>query len=251
MKEFEYVFQWANKASEQFLKDFMYVEHTVFGGFDRNLVNRKHINNPYGPSLITVVYLDGKPVAADTMMRNDINGRLAYESSDTCVLEECRGKGVFTKLTKFEIEALEPDSIIYGFPNSNSFPGYVKMGWTVRYKMYPTLFISRKRYNKEHPAIIDKPYAAWLAQSSSDYRYYKVCSDYYLVKFTSKKRLRMIGRLSKDAIYLFKPASRWKPIIYNSAKKRFYHKDVYHGSLITYGNPQIHIPYWKSDGFIN
>lgn len=61
----------------------------------------------------------------------------------------------------------------------------------------------------------------------------------------------MIGRLSKDAAYLFKPASRWKPIIYNSAKKRFYHKDVYHGSLITYGNPEVHIPYWKSDGFIN
>ncbi|MBQ0024586.1 MAG: hypothetical protein KBT00_02525 [Bacteroidales bacterium] len=247
----DYVFKWANEADEKFIEDLLLVERTVFGGFDYELIKRKHIDNIYGPSLLAVAYLNGKPVGVDTMMRNDLFGRKAYETCDTCVLEECRGKGVFSTITKKEIEIIGPDIPIYGFPNHNSFPGYVKMGWDVRYKIYPAIFFSARRYNKEFPQIIDVEYAKWLSHASSDFRHMKIGNNYYLVTLTRRKHAKVVGRLGKETSCIFPRISRWRIINYSSRNKRFYNKDKYHGSLITYDKNAIDIPQWKSDGFIN
>ena len=103
--EITYVLKWSNQIDDKFLEDFLYIENAVFGGFSKQLFENKYLNNIYGPSLITVAYMKGKPVGADSMIRNDING-VAYQSADTCVLEDCRGKGVFSQMKKREIEII-------------------------------------------------------------------------------------------------------------------------------------------------
>lgn len=141
----EYVLRWTEEIDDSFFEDFLSVENAVLGGFSKQILQHKFVNNIYGSSLITIAYLDGEPIGADAMMRNDVFGRIAFETIDTCVTEKCRGKGVFSTITKKEVAevlAKYPDTIIYGFQNGNSFPGYVKMGWNVQCKLYPAPLLS-------------------------------------------------------------------------------------------------------------
>lgn len=55
----------------------------------------------------------------------------AAQPCDTVVHPSYRGKGLFTKMTRYAIkQALNGDiDFFFNFPNSNSRPGYLKMGW--------------------------------------------------------------------------------------------------------------------------
>ena len=49
---------------DQFIKDWTYVERSVFGKFSDDYINRKYFENIYGDSLLLVAYLDGKVIGA-------------------------------------------------------------------------------------------------------------------------------------------------------------------------------------------
>ncbi len=245
--EIKYVLKWTDKIDDKSIEDFLNVENAVFSGFTRQLLENKYLNNIYGPSLITIAYLDGKPVAADSMIRNDING-LAYQSADTCVLEDCRGKGVFLQMKKKEIEMIGENTIFFGFPNGNSFHGFVKMGWNVQCGLYPKYLIFPFLYDLRNRELIDFEYAKWLSHSSHKFYYYKCGHNYYLIK-QGQKCFQMIGRIERDAALLFERKKHPGVIKYYS-KKKFIFNNKYYGSIITYGNPQFDIPYWKHDTFI-
>jgi len=58
---------------------------------------------------------------------------LVAQSGDTMTLPEHQGKGLFTQLAKLTYEACKFEGIhlVFGFPNENSYPGFVKrLGWT-------------------------------------------------------------------------------------------------------------------------
>jgi len=58
---------------------------------------------------------------------------LVAQSGDTMTLPEHQGKGLFTQLAKLTYEACKSEGIhlVFGFPNENSYPGFVKrLGWT-------------------------------------------------------------------------------------------------------------------------
>lgn len=58
---------------------------------------------------------------------------LVAQSGDTMTLPEHQGKGLFTQLAKLTYEACQSEGIhlVFGFPNENSYPGFVKrLGWT-------------------------------------------------------------------------------------------------------------------------
>lgn len=247
--EIVYVLKWSNQVDEQFVKDFLWVESAVFGGFDQKLFDNKYLNNIYGPSLITIAYLNGKPVAADSMIRNDFHG-IAYQSADTCVLEECRGKGVFSQMKKKEIEIIGVNQPIFGFPNGNSFPGFVKMGWDVQCRLYPSPFLFPFLYNKEHPEVIDIDYAKWLQKSRLHFYHIKIGRNYYLIK-QGQKHFQMVGRIEPEAALLFERKKHYGIIRYDSKRKRFFNNNHYQGSIITHGKPSFEIPCWKIDTLIN
>lgn len=252
-KELKYVLKWTDQIDDKFIDDFLTVENAVFGGFTKEIVKRKIINNPYGQSLITVVYLDNEPIGADAMMRNDINGIIAFETIDTCVSEKCRGKGVFSTITKKEIDEIKSkyqDAFIYGFPNGNSFPGYVKMNWTIQCRLYPAPFLFPSLYDKENPTLIDVEYAKWLSKSDRKFSYIKICKKYYLI-LQGQKHFQMVGRIEPEAAMLFERKKHPGIIRFCSKKKRFFNNNGYHGSIITYGKIPFDIPYWKYDTLLN
>lgn len=130
---------WTNKITEKEIDDFLKVVNEVFPhySFDYNRFKVKYLENIYGPSLIVMGYDGEKCVSLRPMWRNDVNGNKAFQPCDTAVLPEYRGKGLFKKATLISLEILK-DSIIYNFPNSNSLPGYLKMGWKILKKYYLT-----------------------------------------------------------------------------------------------------------------
>jgi hypothetical protein len=56
----------------------------------------------------------------------------AYQPADTVVHPDFRGRGLFYKMTKkaLEIAKKENTDIIFNFPNKNSLPGYLNLGWS-------------------------------------------------------------------------------------------------------------------------
>ena len=130
MSEIIYDCRWSDDVDEKFIEDFIATENAVFNNnYTKEQFQKKYIDNIFGKSIVEVVYLDGAPVAARGLWRNDVNGKKAYQPGDTCVTDACRGKGIFTVMTKKSIEMTDEDDLIYNFPNQNSYPGYMKMGW--------------------------------------------------------------------------------------------------------------------------
>ena len=244
-----YVLKWSNQIDDKFIEDFLYIEQTVFGGFSKETFNNKYKNNIFGPSLITIAYMNGKPVAADSMIRNDYNG-VVYQSADTCVLEECRGKGVFSQMKKLEIEKIGNNNKFFGFPNGNSFPGFIKMGWNIQCRLFPLPFLFPFLYDKEHPVPIDLEYAEWLNKSNHKYYYYKIGRKYYLIR-QGQNHFQMVGRIEPEAALLFERKKHPGIIRYKSKKNWLFNNRGYHGSIITHGDIPFDIPYWKYDTFLN
>ena len=164
--ELRYDCRWSDKADDKFISDYIFLQQAVFQNrYSKELFKKKYIDNIYGQSIIIIVYGGDKPIAARAFWRNDIDGIEAYQPGDVCVLEECRGKGVFTEKTKRAFAMLEKDTIIYTYPNPNSFPAHLKMGNKLIASYYPRLF-SHKRYQKEHTLKLDKEYAKWWLTSN-------------------------------------------------------------------------------------
>ena len=248
----KYILKWSNEIDDIFLDDFLNVENAVFGGFSKQIFEQKIINNIYGLSLLTIAYLGEEPIGADAMIRNDFRGQICFETIDTCVLEKCRGMGVFSTITKKEVEEIMgvyPEAYIYGFPNANSFPGYVKMKWFVQHQLYPSFFISPFLYNRDNPEFIDFEYGEWLSRSSQKFYSFKCGRKYYLIK-QGKRCFQMIGRIEPAAALLFERKSCPGLIKYFIKRHSLLDNNKYQGSIITYGKPQFDIPYWKHDAFL-
>lgn len=249
----KYILKWSNEIDDIFLDDFLNVENAVFGGFSKQIFEQKIINNIYGLSLLTIAYLGEEPIGADTMIRNDFRGQICFETIDTCVLEKCRGMGVFSTITKKEVEEIMgvyPEAYIYGFPNANSFPGYVKMKWFVQHQLYPSFFISPFLYNRDNPEFIDFEYGEWLSRSSQKFYSFKCGRNYYLIR-QGRKYFQMIGRIELKTALLFERKKYPGIIKCLSRRGMFLRNKKYHGSIITYKRASIVIPYWKCDTFLN
>lgn len=247
--DIEYVLKWTNQIDDKFIEDFLEVENSVFGGFSRELFDHKYLANIYGPSLIAIAYLDNKPIAACSAIRNDVN-TISYQLCEVCVVDLCRGVGVFSQLIVKILAIIGDDIVVYGFPNANSYPGFVKMGWTVLCKYYPSIFMLPSLYDCENPLKIDFEYAKWLKKSSKKFYYVKFWKKYYLV-MQGNRHYQMVGGIGPEAALLFEKKKHFGIIRCQTKKKRFFHKDKYHGSLICYGMLSNDIPYWKIDTLLN
>ena len=100
MDDYLYVCKWSDDLTEQFIKDFIFVQNQVLflGAFTEAFFKKKYIDNLYGRSLIIVVYDNDQPIAAQVYWRNDLDGKLAYQSADSSVIKSYRKKGLFTKI---------------------------------------------------------------------------------------------------------------------------------------------------------
>lgn len=97
--------------------------------------NFKHEKNPFGKSLVLVAIEKEKIVGVRAFMRWEWqlgNQKFrSFRAVDTATHPDHRGKGIFKKLTLEAVSqgAKNEDHFIFNTPNSQSRPGYLKMGW--------------------------------------------------------------------------------------------------------------------------
>lgn len=244
--EIKYDSRWSDALDEQFIKDYLYVQNKVFGGGTREEFRRQFEQNIYGRSVVEVVYIDEKPTAARALWRNDVCGREAYQPGSTCVLEACRGKGVFKEMTKRAIAMLPANVVIYNFPNPNSFPGYIKMGWTQLHDYNMRLLTSYGDYLKEHPIKMDKTYAEWWV-AGRDLCYTKRFGHYFLMRKDYRPFCyRIVAEVDKAVVENF-PYTRFGLFFYKSESVTWYNKRFALSHVVT-RNPELgYIPTWKID----
>jgi len=97
--------------------------------------NWKHINNPFGASPVLVAEENGELIGIRAFMRWDwqIGDKIyrCLRAVDTATHPAHQGKGIFKKLTLQLIEEAGKQGydFIFNTPNTQSTPGYLKMGW--------------------------------------------------------------------------------------------------------------------------
>jgi predicted N-acetyltransferase YhbS len=95
----------------------------------------KHEQNPFGVSPMWVACDGERIVGFRTFLRWEfvIDGRRvkAVRAVDTSTHPEYQGRGIFTHLTRAALDDLRAEGVdfVFNTPNSQSLPGYLKMGW--------------------------------------------------------------------------------------------------------------------------
>lgn len=235
---------WTEALSPHLKNDFIYVANTVFGAFvNENYFKAKFEDDIYGPSLLTVVYVDGQPAGADVMWRNDLKDMKAFQTVDTCVLEKYRGLGLFKKMTRRELELLGKNTLIYGFPNTNSYPGYVKMGWQVKHLYKRPILLTKDTTTLNH---VESAYAAWWLKAQSGISHIQKNGKYYLIRNKENNLLAtLIGQVDETTARLFPEtvgACLYKCF---ETKSSIYNKNK--SIPLVCNQPTMEIPYWKID----
>ena len=99
------------------------------------LFSWKHDRNPFGPSPMWVATDRGQIVAFRTFMRWEFvrGGEVlhAVRAVDTATDPDYQGRGLFRTLTMHALEEVRAEGVdfVFNTPNSQSRPGYLKMGW--------------------------------------------------------------------------------------------------------------------------
>lgn len=127
------------EATEQDIPKIVQVLKASLGEQDlplsEKIWNYKHVNNPFGKSMILLAEENDQITGVRAFMRWkwQIGGQVfsAFRAVDTATHPEHQGKGVFKKLTlkAIELAKKERGNFIFNTPNEKSRPGYLKMGW--------------------------------------------------------------------------------------------------------------------------
>jgi GNAT superfamily N-acetyltransferase len=105
------------------------------GDRTREFFRWKHLDNPFGRSLMLLAEHDGTLVGLRAFMRWSWNGPdgaiPAVRAVDTATHPSYRRMGIFSRLTGSALELLrdEGTALVFNTPNEKSLPGYLKMGW--------------------------------------------------------------------------------------------------------------------------
>ena len=241
--EVKYDIRWSDAVTDDYILDFIKVHSIVFGGgLDRTTFERKYRDNIYGSSLMVVAYCNGEPCAARAFWRNDLGRQAAWQPVDTCVVAEYRGKGLFTEMTQRALTFLPSNPVLYNFPNQNSLPGYLKMGWRLL-KQYRLRLFTTAKYEKEHAKQAPQDYVEWWFKGASNLRCVRRDGKWYVVRRLNKPFCYKI--LSRVSTPVF-PVVRLALCFYESAEKTFYNSNKIPLSVVG-RNVSIDVPVWKMD----
>ncbi len=248
MQDFLYVTKWSTDFTDQFIRDFVSVQNQVLfnGSYSEAFFRKKYVDNPYGRSLVIVVYDNEMPIAAQAYWRNDIDGKLAYQSADSSVIRSYQHKGLFTKIISIINECVEKEAIVYGFPNLKSFPAFMKMGWNLIDESRPCLFISSIQMSNERK--IPYEYAKWWIVGNRDLYYIKRFNHYYIVRKRHNKPIcRILGETDAQTAKLFSPYNKFAILSYSSRCKLLSLFRLTPTRTIALRHKDIVLPLWKVD----
>jgi GNAT superfamily N-acetyltransferase len=135
----------------------------------------KHLDNPFGRSLLLVAEHEDRLIGLRAFMRWQFQagGRTlqAVRAVDTATHPEYQGRGVFSRLTRAALDALDGRvDLVFNTPNGKSGPGYLKLGWrevgkvpvAVRVRRPLRLLAARGGTARPAPPVAADPAAAAL-----------------------------------------------------------------------------------------
>ena len=99
------------------------------------LWNWKHVQNPFGKSPVLIAEENEEIIGVRAFLRWNYaqNGKIirTCRAVDTATHPKYQGKGIFSKLTLALLEELQQEGVqaVFNTPNTQSTPGYLKMGW--------------------------------------------------------------------------------------------------------------------------
>jgi GNAT superfamily N-acetyltransferase len=133
------------------------------GGRSAAFFRWKHLENPFGRSLMLVARRGDEIVGLRAFMRWRFSfagqAITAVRAVDTATHPSQQGKGIFRRLTLEALDRLRGDTdLVFNTPNDKSMPGYLKMGWTrvgrvpIRVRIRrPLRFLRRARSYRSEP----------------------------------------------------------------------------------------------------
>jgi GNAT superfamily N-acetyltransferase len=141
----------------------------------------KHFASPFGPSFMLVAEADGRLVGLRAFMRwrflaGDRQQLRAVRAVDTATHPDYQGMGVFSRLTRAALEALDGEvDLVFNTPNAKSGPGYLKLGWrevgrvpvAVRVRRPLRLLTARHRGARPDPPVAADPAAVVLERAEA------------------------------------------------------------------------------------
>ncbi|GFN34307.1 GNAT family N-acetyltransferase [Tepidimicrobium xylanilyticum] len=250
-----YTCKLSSQLSKEEKEGFLQVFNRVFNtNYDLEWFNWKYLDNIYGDSYIVLAYDKNKVIGIRAFWRNDIGNYLCYQPCDTAVLKEYRGRGIFTKTSLTALENTK-GAFIYNFPNENSLPGNLKLGWKIDRFAYLEPVFNKVRL-KDETHFIDDDYLMWrfIKSPIKKYHYCQKGGEFYLLFNRGKNIYYVLGRFNgkfKDYFIkasfpiLFKYTTN-KTIIYKIFKNK--------ATIVFYNNgieveERIPIPEYKADYF--
>lgn len=243
----------SSDLSQNDIDDFLSVHQSVFKRteLNRDWFKRKYIDNPYGDSYLAFAYSeDNKAAAVRSFWRNDLGKQMAFQPADTCTMPEHRRHGLFANLTKAILNLIPKSALIYNFPNSNSLPQYLKLGWRIHSQPH-IRFYSKNAYFQENPYPIDDIYLSWWILPTTQKSLYICRRDehvFLVYPSGSFKRYCILGEISEEKSKSF---NNCHPIIltYPSQYYTWYNRNRHlAGSIAVYNViDEIYVPLWKLD----
>ena len=152
-------------------------------------------------------------------------------------------------MTNAALKLVPDHAVIYNYPNGNSMPQYLKMGWH-KFKTLYTRIFSSVAYSAEREGVIDSDYFHWWVspQLTEQYRFVRRSGKYYLAKKMGRGRYLVFGQINKEDTYKIKEAT---PILltYLSRKRSIYNDKNKTAGVILSRCPMdaVSIPSWKTD----
>ncbi|CCQ96811.1 hypothetical protein CULT_50055 [[Clostridium] ultunense Esp] len=236
---------------EGFVEVFNIVFHTKY---NLEWFNWKYIDNIYGDSYIVLAYDGENIIGIRVFWRNDIEGYLCYQPCDTAVLESYRGKGIFTKSSLIALEKTK-GAFIYNFPNENSLPGNLKLGWEIN-KLSYLKFVFKKSKLKDETQYIDDDYLVWRFTKSpiKRYHYCEKDGESYLLFNRGKNIYYVLGRFNSKYNDCFIKAGFPILFTYTTKETLIYKIFKNRATIVSFNNgiknsDKIYIPEYKADYF--
>lgn len=130
---------------------------------DKKLWEWAYIENPFGEPLVSVALYNDKVVGHYAVipmnLENESSSIFGYLSMTTMVAVDYRRHRLFQRLAEMVYERIDKTnlpSIVFGFPNDNSAPGFIKrLGWSIS-EDYKVVCIKPEQLNKVSEIIKNK-----------------------------------------------------------------------------------------------
>ncbi len=251
--DIKYIGKYTNELNDKEKKDFLYLFNTVFGlNYNIHWFNWKYLDNIYGDSYIVLAYDEDDIIGIRSFWRNDIDNILSYQPCDTAVLKEYRGRGIFSQMTKIALKEVE-GAFIYNFPNENSLPGNLKLGWEI-HKEYHIKSVWNRSKLKDEVKFIEDKYLLWKFYKSplNKYYYYEIDGQSYLLYKRKNNLYYVLGKFNGENKKYFTKAKAPILFIHVAEKTMIYKIFKKSTTIVSFqgrDKKNIDIPIFKADYF--